>query len=139
MTMDKATRSSWQVRAAALAIFLLGAAAGTLAPRAYYKTVGRQGAETTRRGGVEQMFDRLQLDEGQRAQVRQIFGETRAQLGALRKESEPRVAEIRRQADEKLRKVLTPEQWQRFQQLKEETRGRGRRGRGKGDPPGNGR
>jgi Spy/CpxP family protein refolding chaperone len=132
MTMDRGTRNRWQVRAAALAIFLLGAVAGTLAPRAYYKLAGRAGTET-RRGGVEQMFDRLQLAEGQRAQVRQIFGETRAQLEALRRESEPRVAEIRRQADERLQKVLTPEQWRQFQEVKEERRGR--RGRGASGPP----
>jgi Spy/CpxP family protein refolding chaperone len=138
MTMDKGTRNRWQVRAAALAIFLLGAVAGTLAPRAYYNIVGRPGTETRR--GAEQMFDRLQLDEGQRAQARQIFGDTRGQLEALRKESEPRVVEIRRQADERLQKVLTPEQWQRFQQMRAEMRGRGRRGRdGGGTPPANAR
>ena len=135
MTMDKGTKTRWQVRAAALAIFLLGAVAGTLAPRAYNKMVGRAGADARRDGGVEQMFDRLQLGEGQRTQVRQIFGDTRAQLEALRKESKPRVLEIRRQADERLQKVLTPEQWRQFQQAKEETRGRGRRGRGGNNAP----
>lgn len=134
MTMDKGTRNRWQVRAAALAIFLLGATGGALAPRFYHKIAGHSGIET-RRGGAEQMFDRLQLDEGQRAQARQIFGDTRGQLEALRKESEPRVAEIRRQADEHLQKVLTPEQWQRFQQMRAEGRGRGRRGRGGSTPP----
>jgi Spy/CpxP family protein refolding chaperone len=133
MTIDNGTRNRWLVRAAALAIFLLGAVAGTLAPRAYYNTFGRHSADA-RRGGGEQMFDRLQLDEGQRAQARQIFADTRGQLEALRRESEPRVVEIRRQADERLQKVLTPEQWQRFQQMKAETRGRGRRGRDGGEP-----
>ena len=134
MTMDKSTRNSWQVRVAALVIFLLGALAGTLAPRAYHRLAGRADGGP-RRGGFEQVFERLQLTEEQRAQARQIFGDTRGQLEALRRESEPRVAEIRRQADERLQKVLTPEQWRQFQQMKEETRGRGRRGRGRGGPP----
>ncbi len=73
-------------------------------------------------------MDRLQLSDEQKPQVRQIFGDTRDQLEALRKESEPRVADIRRQADERLQKVLTPEQWQRFEQVREEMRQR--RGRG---------
>ena len=139
MTMDKTTRNRWQVRAAALALFLLGALAGTLAPRAYHGLVGHPGPTEARRG-AEQMFDRLQLTEEQRAQARQIFADTRGQLEALRRESEPRVAEIRRQADERLQKVLTPEQWQRFQQVKAEMRGRGRRGREVGgQPPANAR
>jgi Spy/CpxP family protein refolding chaperone len=40
------------------------------------------------------------------------------------------VTEIRRQADEHLQKVLTPEQWQQFQQMRDEMRVKGRRGRG---------
>jgi Spy/CpxP family protein refolding chaperone len=36
--------------------------------------------------------------------------------------------DIRRQTDERLQQVLTPEQWQRFQQLKQDMRGR-RRGK----------
>jgi Spy/CpxP family protein refolding chaperone len=138
MTMDKRTRNSWQVRAAALAIFLLGALAGTLAPRAYRGLTRRSEADA-RRGGAEQMFDRLQLTAEQRTQARQIFADTRGELESLRKESAPRVAEIRRQADERLQKVLTPEQWQRFQQMKAEMRGRGRRGHDAGRPPINAR
>jgi Spy/CpxP family protein refolding chaperone len=56
--------------------------------------------------------------------------DTRTQLQALRKESEPRVAEIRRQADERLQKVLTPEQWKQFEQEREKLRSRDRRERG---------
>jgi Spy/CpxP family protein refolding chaperone len=123
MTMDRAAKNRWLVRAAALVIFVLGALAGTFAPRAYNGLIGRHGA-SARRGGVDQMVERLQLTDEQKPQVRQIFGDTREQLEALRRESEPRVAEIRRQADERLQKVLTPEQWQRFEQMKEEMRGR---------------
>ncbi len=61
-------------------------------------------------------------------QVQQIFGDTRQQLQTLRKESEPRVDEIRQQTDQRLQQVLTPEQWQDFQQMRDEMRAR--RGRG---------
>jgi Spy/CpxP family protein refolding chaperone len=126
--MDRNAKNKWLVRAAALAIFLLGALAGTLAPRAYSGLLRDRTDADTRRGGFEQMMDSLQLSEEQKPQVRQIFGDTRGQLEALRRESEPRVAEIRRQTDERLRKVLTPEQWQRFEQMKQAVRYR--RGRG---------
>ena len=133
--MDRAKKNSWLVRAAALVIFLLGFAAGTLAPSAY-RAWTRERVDGRGRDGIERMSERLQLTPEQKAQVQQIFGETRTQLEALRKESEPRFEEIRRQADERLQKVLTPEQWQQFQQSRDEGRRRGgRRGRVRDDGP----
>lgn len=127
--MDRVRKNSWLVRAAALAIFLLGFAAGALAPAAYRAWV-RDRAQSRHQDHFDEMSERLKLTPEQKAQVQQIFGETRSQLEALRKESEPRFAEIRRQADERLRQVLTSEQWQQFQQVRREMRPRGRRGRG---------
>jgi Spy/CpxP family protein refolding chaperone len=134
--MDTARKNSWLVRAAALVIFLLGFAAGALAPAAY-RTWVRDDRQGRGRDGFEQMSERLKLTPEQKTQVQQIFGETRTQLEALRKESEPRFAEIRRQADERLQTILTPEQWRQFQQSRDEGRRRGRRGRGRddGSPP----
>src|SRR6187551_2809066 len=108
--MDRVRRNSWLVRAAALAIFVLGFAAGALAPSAYRAWV-RGGGQESRQGRFAEMSTRLKLSTQQQAQVQQIFGETRTRLEALRKESEPRFAEIRSEADERLRQVLTPEQW----------------------------
>lgn len=128
--MDNVTRSKWQLRLAALLIFLLGVAGGILAPKAYHRWFDRPA--TSRQDRFQQMLDRLELDEAQRAQVQQILGDARSQLNAIRRESEPRVEEVRRATDERLQKVLTPEQWQRWQQLKSEMDRRGRRGRGGG-------
>jgi Spy/CpxP family protein refolding chaperone len=129
MIMDKNIRNRWQVRAAAVLIFLLGAAAGALALNAY-RAWSTGGASVSRQDRFEQMSERLKLEDAQKSQVQKILGDTREQLQALRKESEPRVVEIRRQADEQLQKVLTPEQWQQFQQMRDEMRAKGRRGRG---------
>ena len=126
--MQNITKSKWQLRLAALVIFLLGAAAGALAPSAYRALVGWD--RPSRQARFEHMLDRLQLTADQRSQVQQIFDETRRRLAALRNESEPRVAEIRSEADQRLQKVLTPEQWQQFQQLMKEGRDSRRRGGG---------
>lgn len=125
--MDRVSKTSWLVRAAALGIFLLGFAAGALAP-SVYRAWG--GGRVGREDRFERMSKRLNLSEEQQTQVQQIFGETRTQLEALRTETEPRFAEIRRQADERIQKVLTPEQWQQFQESRRDDRQRGRRGRG---------
>jgi Spy/CpxP family protein refolding chaperone len=132
--MDKLKRNIWLVRAAAVVIFLLGFAAGALAPSAY-RAWTRDGARNVRdgEGKLNDLSDELKLSPEQKEQVRQIFGDTRSQLQALRKESEPRFAEIRRQADERLQKVLTPEQWEQFRSSREESRKRGRGGRSSGE------
>ena len=126
--MNVANKSKWQVRVAAMVIFLLGFAAGALALNGY-KRWGRSNAEASRQNRFDRMLDTLQLNPDQKTQVHQILGDTRQQLQALKKESEPRVAEIRRQADERLQKVLTPDQWNQFQQERDKLHGRDRRGR----------
>jgi Spy/CpxP family protein refolding chaperone len=122
--MDKTGKSKWQVRIAAILIFVLGFAAGALALNGFQRW--RTGGQT-RRQAYEQVIDRLQLNADQKTQVQQIFEETRQQLQALRKDSDPRVVQIRQQTDERLQKVLTPEQWKQFQQMRDEIRSKGRR------------
>ena len=125
--MVSTNKKKWQVRLAAILIFLLGFAAGALALNAY-KRWSRTGV-VSRQDRFERMLDSLQLNAEQKTQVHQILGDTRVQLQALRKESEPRVAEIRRQADDRLQKVLTAEQWKQFEQERDKLRTRDRRGR----------
>ena len=124
--MNTIQKSKWQVRVAALVIFVIGFAAGALALNVY-KRWERTSAGTSRQDRFAKMLDRLNLSADQKTQVHQILSDTRGQLQTLRKESEPRFEEIRRQTDERLQKVLTPEQWQQFQKERSEMRGRGRR------------
>ena len=122
--MDKASKNRWQVRGAALIIFVLGFAAGILALNVY-----RSFAHGDRRDRFEQMAENLQLTADQRTKVLEIFTDTREQLRAVKRESEPKMNEIRRQADGRLQTVLTPEQWEKFQRTRDEMRQR-RGGRG---------
>jgi len=128
--MDNNNKNKWKVRIAALVVFLLGFTAGALAFNGYQRWSRTNNVDRPRQNGFQTMLDNLQLTEEQRTQVHQILADTREQLRALRRENEPRFDEIRRQADERLQKVMTAEQWQQFQQKRSELRGRGRRGRG---------
>ena len=121
--MNNVARNKWQVRIAAAIIFVLGFTAGILALNVY-RGLARHGGPGNR---FEELSERLQLTPDQKTKVQEIFGDTREQLRALRRESEPKVEEIRRQADGRLQTVLTPAQWQQFQKLRDE---RDRRGRG---------
>ena len=133
--MNWVNKTRWQVRFAAAVIFVLGFAAGILALNVYRGWARNIGGPRDR---FEQMSQQLNLNSDQKTKVQQIFSDTREQLTALRKESEPRVEQIRGQADEKLKQVLTPEQWQQFQKMRDEgARRRGGRGGpgGPGGPP----
>ncbi len=127
--MDNTLRNKWQLRGVAIVIFSLGFTSGILALNAYHWARARGSADRGDR--FEQLATRLQLSGDQKTKVQQIFGDARQQLQALRKESEPRVNEIRQQTDQRLQQVLTPEQWQRFEQMRNETRAR----RGPGGRP----
>lgn len=129
--MDKDTKNRWQVRGATLIIFVLGFAAGILALNVYRGLAGGPGS----RDRFEQMSERLNLTADQKTKVQQIFSDAREQVRALRRESEPKFDDIRRQADTRLQEVLTPEQWQQFQKDRSEMRGRRGRGGPRGDRP----
>ena len=123
--MNIVAKNRWQVRIAASIIFVLGFAAGILALNVY-----RGWARNfDQRDRFEQLADRLKLNDDQKTKMQQILSDSREQLRAVRKESEPKMDEIRRQADGRLQTVLTPEQWQQFQQIRDEMRQR-RGGRG---------
>jgi len=124
--MNNIVRNKWQVRIAAAIIFVLGFTAGILALN-LYRGLAHRGEPRDR---LEQLSQRLDLNADQKTKVQQIFSDTREQLRALRRESEPRVNDIRAQADQKLQQVLTPEQWQRFQKIRSEAHER--RGGGHG-------
>ena len=128
--MDSTSRNKWQIRGAAVLIFVLGFAAGMLALGAYRAWARRAAAPGDR---FNQLATRLQMNDDQKARVQQIFGDTRQQLQSLRKESEPRVNEIRQQTDQRLQQVLSADQWKQFQQMRDEMKAKRGSG-GRNDP-----
>jgi len=116
--MNNVAKNRWQVRIAALIIFVLGFTAGILALNVYRRW--------DRGSRMDEMAERLQLTADQKTKVQEIFSDTREQLRAARQEMEPKMAEIRRQADGRLQTVLTPEQWEKFQRIRDERQRRGR-------------
>jgi len=118
--MESINSEKWRVRLSIVAIFLLGFVAGGLAVNLY-----RPGKANTpaapqpgqpHRGGFEAMLKSLNLSDQQKEQVDQILGDTRQRLAEIHRASEPQVAEIRKQTRERLKTVLTEDQWSQFQQ-----------------------
>lgn len=116
--MENGRKFSWQVRIAAITIFLLGFVAGALTFNVY--SVWFASRPMNKEAKYEKIFDQLSLTDQQKEEVRKIIAETREEIQALRRENEPKMREIRSKTSEKLQKVLTPEQWEKFQRLRDE-------------------
>ena len=113
--MDSKTRKKWEVRLAALILFVIGFIAGGLAMNLYRSREWAPGSGG--RGSFEHVLNKLSLSDEQRTEVTVIFEDARKQLNELRKESEPKFREVRKNTDDRLKAVLTTEQWEQFQRL----------------------
>ena len=120
--METRAKTKWQIRLAVLLIFAIGFVAGALVVNFYDSRHFSAMSRNARGGRFDRIFDRLNLTPDQKDQVKAIFDDARAQLNDIRKESEPKSREVRKQTDDRLQAVLTPEQWQQFQQTMEEMR-----------------
>jgi len=119
--METRAKTKWQIRLAVLLIFLIGFVAGALSLD-FYRSRNVMSSSRDMRGRFDRVFDKLNLTPEQKDQVKAIFDDARAQLNVIRKESEPKSREVRKQTDDRLQAVLTTEQWQQFQQMMEEMR-----------------
>ena len=120
--MNIESKSKMQIRLATLGIFLLGSVAGAFSLNAYYLWFGAAKQTPTKQEKYEETLNKLGLNDAQKTEVQKIFGETRENIQKMRQETDPRFQEIRDRNDEKLQKVLTLEQWQKFQQERDKIR-----------------
>ena len=125
--METSVKNKWQIRMAVLLIFVIGFVAGALTMNVY-RARHMAAAPASHRGRFERMMEQLNLTAEQRDQVKSIFDDARAQLNEMHKESEPRFRQVREQTHERLRAVLTAEQWEHFQKLTNGFRERHSRG-----------
>lgn len=116
--MDSENKNQWQIRLVTSGIFLLGFIAGGFALNAYHLWFNAA-QSPTKRERYEDAFNQLNLNEKQKIEVQKTVGETRESIQQLRQESDPKMQEIRARSDAKLAVILTPEQWAKFQELRE--------------------
>ncbi|MEW6729889.1 MAG: periplasmic heavy metal sensor [Acidobacteriota bacterium] len=119
--MDRIINNRWQVRVAAVAIFLLGFVAGALTLNLYH-TDPSTAASKRGHHRFERLISRLNLTPDQKVKVEAILRDARAQFREVHKSSQPKFDEVRAQVHARLQEVLNPEQWQQFQQMMEKRR-----------------
>ena len=66
---------------------------------------------------MEQFTSKLHLKADQQGKVSAILEDSRAKIGALRQEVHPKFEAIRESAKAEIRKLLTPEQQEKFDQM----------------------
>lgn len=74
---------------------------------------------------VEMLADRLDLDKEQAAEVEKILEESRREIDKLGEDVRYTIDKIKNEGDERIMKILDPEQQEKFTKLLEEMRGRG--------------
>ncbi|HKQ80449.1 MAG TPA: periplasmic heavy metal sensor [Blastocatellia bacterium] len=121
--METNSKRKWQIRASVALIFLLGFLAGALVLNYYHR---RQSQILRGPGRYEQVIKSLNLTAEQKTQVEQIMAEARGRMVEIRRQSEPQIGAVRQQTDERLKAVLTPEQWAQWQRMTNELRSRRR-------------
>jgi Spy/CpxP family protein refolding chaperone len=132
--METSLKNKWRICLGILLIFAIGFVAGALTMK-IYRARAAVDPSPNYRGRFERVMEQLNLTNEQRDQVKAIFDEARARLIEMRRESGPKFREVREQTDERLRAVLTPEQWEQFQKLTSDSRDRrSRRGRRDSEP-----
>ena len=127
--MERISKKKWQVRLAAFVIFALGFVAGSLTLN-LYNAYSSQGTSESDQGPsifrFKHIMERLELSQDQTSEVEKILDDAREELKEIRNQSEPKVKEVRKQTEDRLQGVLNSDQWQQFQQIKNEMRERGR-------------
>ena len=124
-----------------MGIFALGLVCGTIVERKFLRSPGSPGSPGVRGRSfdynrlIERLSDDLALSDEQKSAVRAAFQEYRREIDTVRR----RIGEDMRSQEQKLREklktILTPEQ---FAKLEEQNKRQGFRGRGGGrrGPPG---
>ncbi len=126
----------WKAVCGILLVFVLGVLAGALlAPRIFPHRPGlfyRGGGQHAAEEAIVRRWSReLNLDEGQRTQLRAIVRETREEIAPLRRSIRPGIEAILERAHAKVRAILRPDQQRTFDDLLARRKGRVERGNGR--------
>ena len=119
--------------------FLLGVLAGAAGAFFFgWHMMGPQGRSGRREWILRHMTRELDLSSSQVGQVRAIMEETGGKIDALRKQQRPQFDALLAESRDRVRKILTPQQATRFDEMMkkfEEHRKRREEGQGPPEPP----
>ena len=103
-------------------VFVAGVAVGIVGTRVFVRQVVQAAIVHPERAQmtVERNFTwRLQLDTDQQTKLHSIMADTRKQLAVLRRQYQPQVTNVLRDADQKISALLDPGQQARYDKIKD--------------------
>jgi Spy/CpxP family protein refolding chaperone len=106
-------------------VFVAGVVVGVVGTRVVTRVVIRRAInhpELVRERIEHDLVRKLRLDADQQAKVHQVLLDSQKQLRELRLEFQPELASILSSASTNISSVLTPEQREKFEKLREENR-----------------
>ena len=117
----------WQALVALACLFVLGVVAGSLGAHLFYaRSLDRPPGPPPFFGAPlgPRLERHLELTPEQAVELRRILDETRREAEAMRRELAPRMRQVMQRSEERIRAILTPEQEQRFEELRRHQRRR---------------
>lgn len=116
--------------------FLLGVLAGGAGSFFYgWRMMGPPGGPARRERILRHMTRELELNDNQVQQIRVIMEETGSKIQELRKQHRPEFDAIRTESHDRIRKVLTPQQAVKFEEMVKKFEERRKRGDAPPPPP----
>jgi Spy/CpxP family protein refolding chaperone len=116
-----ASRGNRKAALLVFGLFLLGVAVGSLGTYAvttHVLAARPQIGLAHNMGHTVEMFTReLSLTPDQQNQIQAIFNDTRAKYGQLHEKLDPEYEQVRQQGRQQIRRMLTPEQLPKFEDL----------------------
>lgn len=97
--------------------FLLGVIVGGAGVFFYGWHWGHWPRHSERQGFVALLAQELNLSDAQVTQLKQIMAESRGKYDAVRERVEPEFDAIRKETDNRIRQILTPEQLAKFNEM----------------------
>ena len=111
-----------------VAVFVVGVAIGIVGTHLFYAKTFRRPDDGPPgfmgRSFVDRLDRHLDLTADQRRQIDEILRQRREEAESFRSEMEPRLRELFEATEAGIEAILTPEQQERFRQLRETRRGR---------------
>jgi Spy/CpxP family protein refolding chaperone len=121
--MTEQRRVKFKVWLLILTVFALGGVTGASLDRLYLikmkpERISNQGPRGWRQQLLENMTRDLNLSDDQVTKIRAVFDENRKQFNRQRFSECPSIKEMREKSDARIRSILTPQQQERFDQIK---------------------
>jgi Spy/CpxP family protein refolding chaperone len=104
----------------ALVIFFLGGISGAAVHALYKVKTTSLSPQPPRQGMMEKMKQDLSLTDEQTTQIKTILEDSRKEFRRVVKEECPSIGKIRENTSQRIRAILTPEQQQKFDEIRKQ-------------------